>query len=242
MESRYDPSPSPSPPLFLHQTISPDYFIKIASFHHPITLFSQNEPWDRVTVRCETENYEELATVMYANHAEQVGADQGEGKYTESVWDLPGRCMIGTAGKIRSAGGSTMTMTQELKEYRPYDDSIVLRRSSGSLLATGAGEVTVDGLGTIAKHGHCFVSERSLCYADQIVGTRTSASGDLSINVTKAANSWGTGYKTPSTTLHSLETALEYIQDDEFVEITPSYVRMRKKPRSEKDKKKGMRA
>eukprot|EP01061_Rhynchopus_euleeides_P031497 TRINITY_DN52175_c0_g1_i1.p1 TRINITY_DN52175_c0_g1~~TRINITY_DN52175_c0_g1_i1.p1 ORF type:complete len:636 (+),score=240.45 TRINITY_DN52175_c0_g1_i1:230-1909(+) len=196
----------------------------------------KHEPWDCLSIRCESQNADDLASLMFANHAEQVSQDDVGGGWSESVWHIPGRCMVGTGGRIRSAGGATLNMTQELLEYRPFNEEIVLRRETGSLLSTCEGVVSIDGLNTISKHGLSFVTDRMQVYLDQIVGQRASGAGDMTINVTKAANSWADANKRPPFQIHTLETALEYIQDDEYVEVTPMYVRMRKKARTGKGK------
>ena len=201
---------------------------------------TQHEPWDKLTIRCESENADALSTLLFTGHGEQVSSDEVDG-WNESVWNVPGRCMIGLAGKLRGSGGSSMEMSQDLLEYRPFSPDISLRRESGSLLGSGAGEVTLDGLTSVAKHGIAFVGQNQKTYMDQIVGVRTGGAGDLAINITKATNTWSTAKNfTGLSQTHTLETALEYIQDDELVEVTPLFVRMRKRNRTDKERKAGL--
>eukprot|EP01064_Diplonema_japonicum_P032705 TRINITY_DN620_c0_g1_i1.p1 TRINITY_DN620_c0_g1~~TRINITY_DN620_c0_g1_i1.p1 ORF type:complete len:679 (+),score=164.26 TRINITY_DN620_c0_g1_i1:55-2037(+) len=208
----------------------------------PTVLFKtvdgvKHEPWDIVTIRCESDNSDEVSGLMFNNHAEQRAAAELDDGWSETEWVLPGRCMIGLAGQIKSVGGATAEIMQETLDYRPFDSSFTIRREQGSLLSSGEGEVSSDGLNTIAKHGVSFVTDKTKTYVDMIVGRRESAVGDMIVNVTKPSSGWGSGGRTPGYQIHTLETALEYIQDDEFVEITPSTIRMRKRPKSDKDRK-----
>jgi GTP-binding protein len=116
-------------------------------------------------------------------------------------------------------------------------------RSNGVMIATEAGQVKTYSLLNLSDRGIMFVEPQDKVYAGQVVG-ENSRDNDLSINVVKGkafsnvreSNKEATVVlKSPR--LHSLEEALEYIEADEFVEITPDSVRLRKKLLSEVGRK-----
>eukprot|EP01062_Namystynia_karyoxenos_P078418 TRINITY_DN8066_c1_g1_i1.p1 TRINITY_DN8066_c1_g1~~TRINITY_DN8066_c1_g1_i1.p1 ORF type:complete len:689 (+),score=277.74 TRINITY_DN8066_c1_g1_i1:131-2197(+) len=202
----------------------------------------KHEPWERLVVRCHVDTFNDVSAPLYAAQGQLERQTDIDGGWTESVWVVPGRCMIGLNTKIQAAANNVAELEQTFAEYRPWDDSFSTRRDCGSLLANGDGEVTSEGLKSISHHGVSFVSEKDKCYRDMIVGRRDGKSGDLELNVCKGANHFASKIPTSmAADKHNLESALAYIQDDEFVEVTPRYVRMRKKPRTDKERKEALR-
>jgi GTP-binding protein len=124
-------------------------------------------------------------------------------------------------------------MAHRYKEYQPYKGDID-RRQSGSMIALEDGTVYAYALDKLQDRGRFFVSPQDQVYAGQIVGEHVHEN-DLVVNVTKAkqltnVRASGTDEKAHiiPPTIFSLEEALEWIKQDEYVEVTPKSIRMRK--------------
>ena len=186
----------------------------------------KHEPWEEIIIRTENENGPELDSLMFASHAEQVETTE-IGDWIESKWVMASRLYMGMDSKIKTATSSNTEIELNFLEYRPFNTNWTTNRTDGSLIASSAGEVSTEGLHSISKHGISFVVEKVKTYAGMIVGRR-STPGDLVVNVTKPSTGWNTNQRQPTYSVHSLETALQYIQEGELVEITPAAIRLRK--------------
>ena len=125
-------------------------------------------------------------------------------------------------------------MNSTFNGYSPYKGEIT-RRFTGSLVASEAGEATSYGLYNTQERGDMFIGVQTPVYEGMIVG-RTPKVGDIAVNVCKkkhltAIRSSGADEKlllTPPT-VFSLEESIEFIADDELIEVTPKSIRLRKK-------------
>eukprot|EP01060_Flectonema_neradi_P035369 TRINITY_DN6495_c0_g2_i1.p1 TRINITY_DN6495_c0_g2~~TRINITY_DN6495_c0_g2_i1.p1 ORF type:complete len:652 (+),score=145.53 TRINITY_DN6495_c0_g2_i1:51-2006(+) len=186
----------------------------------------KHEPWEQVTIRTESDNGPAIDSLMYASNAEAVETiDQDD--WVVSIWNIPSRFFMGMGRKIINATSNSTEVEMSFLEYRPFNTSWNTDRTDGCLISSGAGEVSTDGLNSIAKHGVSFVQEKFKTYEGMVVGKRNGP-GDLVINVTKPSTGWNTNQRQPQYSVHSLESALQYIQEGELVEITPTAVRIRK--------------
>eukprot|EP00755_Sulcionema_specki_P013138 Sspe_Gene.53183::Locus_29425_Transcript_2_2_Confidence_0.667_Length_2094::g.53183::m.53183/K06207/typA, bipA; GTP-binding protein len=186
------------------------------------------EPWELIRIRHNDDVSGEISQIMYSAHGEMKEQADIDGGWVESVFEVPARCILGIGSKVKAVF-NLAEIEQEFLEYRPFDSSLSVARQHGSLLASGDGLASSDGLAGIKKHGVSFVNEKDVVYRGMVVGYREGNSSDLELNVTKASP-WSKSNTTGmQLNTHTLESALEYIQSDELVEVTPATVRIRKK-------------
>ena len=155
---------------------------------------------------------------------------------------IPSRGIIGLRNQILTATAGEAVMSHRFHEYQPHKGEIP-GRINGSLIAMETGTTFAYALNKLQDRGRFFVSPQTEIYKGQVVGENTRA-GDLDINVTKTKKL--TNMRTSGTddkvrlappVIFSLEEALEYIQGDEYVEVTPNNIRLRKILLSEHDRK-----
>ncbi|MGQ1908924.1 translational GTPase TypA [Marinifilum sp. RC60d5] len=155
---------------------------------------------------------------------------------------IPSRGIIGLRNQILTATAGEAVMSHRFHEYLPYKGEIS-GRINGSLIAMETGTTFAYALNKLQDRGRFFVAPQTEIYKGQVVGENTRA-GDLDINVTKTKKL--TNMRTSGTddkvrlappVIFSLEEALEYIQGDEYVEVTPNNIRLRKILLSEIDRK-----
>ncbi|MCT4603710.1 MAG: translational GTPase TypA [Marinifilum sp.] len=160
---------------------------------------------------------------------------------------IPSRGIIGLRNQILTATAGEAVMSHRFHEYQPHKGEIP-GRINGSLIAMETGTTFAYALGKLQDRGRFFVAPQTEIYKGQVVGENTRA-GDLDINVTKTKKL--TNMRTSGTddkirlappVIFTLEEALEYIQGDEYVEVTPNSIRLRKILLSEHDRKRAAKA
>jgi len=156
--------------------------------------------------------------------------------------EIPARGLIGLRSHMLTATGGEAVMYHCFQKYAPVR-ATTYRRSNGVLIATASGQATTYSMLNISQRGILFVEPQDIIYGGQIVG-ENSRDNDLEVNIIKgkAFSNVRESNKEATTVLKAsreitLESALEYIQDDEFVEITPGDIRLRKKELSETKRK-----
>lgn len=152
---------------------------------------------------------------------------------TRLEFDIPSRGIIGMRSNLLTATAGEAVMTHRLKGFEPYKGDIEMR-TNGSLIAMETGNAYAYAINKLQDRGKFFVSPQEDIYCGQVVGESTRAE-DIVINLTKSKKltnmrASGTDDKTSIAPpiLFSLEEALEYIKEDEYVEITPKSMRLRK--------------
>lgn len=155
---------------------------------------------------------------------------------------MPARGIIGLRNYLLNVTAGEAVVTHRFKEYQPYRGEIP-GRINGSLICMEQGEAIPYSLHNLQDRGKFFVDPSDSVYEGQVVG-ENNRSGDLVINITKTkklTNMRATGSEEKMTirpaTKFSLEEALEYIQGDEYVEVTPKSIRLRKIYLNETDRK-----
>lgn len=155
------------------------------------------------------------------------------GERVDIEFNIPSRGIIGLRTNVLTASQGEAIMAHRFKEYQPYKGEIS-RRSNGSMIALEGGTVFAYAIDHLQDRGKFFISPQDEVYAGQIVGEHIHEN-DLVINVTKAkqlTNMRASGADDKARiippTVFSLEEALEYIREDEYVEVTPKSMRMRK--------------
>jgi GTP-binding protein len=156
-----------------------------------------------------------------------------KGNLQHLEFDIPSRGLIGLRNNILTATAGNAVMTHRFREYAPIKGDIP-ERMKGSLISMEAGIATAFSINKLQDRGRFFISPGAEIYKGQVIGENTR-NDDLSINVIKGKKL--TNMRTQSTDAavqiepkidFSLEESMEFIQVDEYLEITPESLRMRK--------------
>ncbi|MDD3108193.1 MAG: translational GTPase TypA [Alistipes sp.] len=149
------------------------------------------------------------------------------------VFEIPSRGIIGLRSNLLTATAGEAVMSHRLKGFEPYKGDMETR-INGSLIAMETGTAYAYAINKLQDRGTFFVSPQDEIYAGQVVGESTR-SEDIVINLTKSkklTNMRASGsddkVSIAPPTIFSLEEALEYIKEDEYVEVTPKSIRLRK--------------
>jgi len=196
------------------------------------------EPFEKVEVQVPDEYVGSVVDLMSRRKGEMVNmgpASETETGFTLVEYKIPTRGMIGLRNQMLTFTRGTAVMDTIFDSYKEFAGSIEAR-DRGSLLAYESGPVTPNGILGAQERGALFCSPKDEVYGGMIVGIHQRP-GDLVVNVckTKALNNIRSANKSivegivPPVEL-GLDQAVEYIQDDELVEVTPSKVRMLKNP------------
>ena len=155
------------------------------------------------------------------------------GDRTLLEFEIPTRGLMGLRSNLLTATQGEAVVAHRYKEYQPYKGEIEMR-TNGSLVSLETGEAVAYSMNKLLDRGRFFVEPGEEIYGGQVVGEHTR-DRDLNINICKTkkltnVRASGSDEKVvlPPAIKFSLEEALEYIQDDELVEITPNHMRMRK--------------
>ena len=148
-------------------------------------------------------------------------------------FDIPSRGLIGLRNHILTATAGTAIMTHRFREYAPYKGEIS-ERMKGSLISMEAGSSTAFSIGKLQDRGRFFISPGTDIYKGQVIG-ENSRDNDLDINVIKGKQLTNMRKSGSDAAIviapkidFSLEECMEYIQVDEYLEVTPASIRMRK--------------
>jgi GTP-binding protein len=190
------------------------------------------EPFESLVVEVPSER---LGAVMESvgNRRGQVVEVQTHGSYTFVVFSIPARGLIGLRTRLLNATQGTAIMHHRFERYKPWDGDIS-GRPTGVLVSMANGRAVAFGLDSLQERAEMFVAPGDEVYEGMIVG-ENSRSGDMVVNPTKekkltniraAGRDENILLKPPR--ILSLEAALEYIEEDELVEVTPAKIRLRK--------------
>ncbi len=162
-------------------------------------------------------------------------------------FEIPSRGIIGLRGNLLTATAGEAIMTHRFIEFQPHKGDLP-KRQNGSLLAMETGKAIPYSIYNLQDRGHFFVEANEEIYEGQLVGENTRP-GDLTVNLTKTkklSNMRSSGadekVKLIPPKKFTLEEALEYIMDDEYVEVTPKSIRLRKIYLKDFDRKKASKA
>jgi len=201
------------------------------------------------------EPYEELTVDIEENHQgtimEQLGSRRAElrnmqmdGKGRVRLdYSVPSRGLIGFHTEFLTSTSGTGLMYHVFEKYGPAFTGNIGKRLNGVLIANCVGMARGFALFNLQERGRLFLGPQTMCYEGMIVGIH-SRDNDLNVNVTKEkqlTNMRASGTDenivlTPPIKL-SLEQALEFIDEDELVEVTPTAIRLRKKALKQQDRK-----
>ncbi len=204
----------------------------------------QHEPIERLVVDCPSECQSSVMRLIGDRRAEMItiNAKAGASEYVHMVFSIPARGMIGLRTKMLNATQGRALIHHTFEKYERMRGDIP-QRSAGVMIATDAGPVTTYALDKLYDRGFFFVKPGDMVYEGQVVGEHCKET-DIPVNVctgkkhsnVRAAGKDDACQIRPAREM-PLEASLEYIQDDELVEITPDHIRMRKRLRSEADRR-----
>ncbi len=170
---------------------------------------------------------------------------ENKGERTVIEFEIPSRGIIGLRNYLLTVTAGEAIMSHRFKEYQPFKGAIA-GRQNGSLISMEKGKAIPFSLNKLQDRGKFFIEPNSEIYGGQVIG-ENSRPGDLVVNVTKEkkqSNVRSSGaddkIKIAPPTIFSLEEALEYIQSDEYVEVTPEKIRLRKVFLKEVDRKRAV--
>ena len=192
----------------------------------------RHEPIEELMINVPEEFASKMIDMVTRRKGEMV-AMHNLGDRVDIEFMIPSRGIIGLRTNVLTASQGEAIMAHRFKEYQPFKGEID-RRSNGSMIALEGGTALAYAIDKLQDRGKFFVSPQDDVYAGQIVGEHIHEN-DLVINVTKAkqlTNMRASGADDKARiippTIFSLEEALEYIREDEYVEVTPKSMRMRK--------------
>ncbi len=203
---------------------------------------SKLEPIEEATVDVPNEYAGKAIEVMgtAGGIMEDMASDE---TITHLTFRIPSRGTMGLKTRVLNATHGEAVLFHHFKEYGPYSGDMAGRKNGG-MIAMSTGKAVAYALDTLQERGRLFVGPGDECYEGMIVG-ESAKEGDMVVNVEKTKNLGNQRSSsadkaiqlTPPITF-TLEEALEYIEDDELVEVTPQSIRLRKRLLSATDRKK----
>jgi len=190
------------------------------------------EPIEELTINVPEEYSSKMIDMITRRKGEMLSMDT-QGDRINIEFEIPSRGIIGLRTNVLTASAGEAIMAHRFKNYQPYKGDIE-RRTNGSMVAMETGTAFAYAIDHLQDRGKFFIHPQEEVYAGQVVGEHVHEN-DLVINVTKSkqlTNMRASGADEKAhiapPVLFSLEEALEYIKEDEYVEVTPKSMRMRK--------------
>lgn len=214
----------------------------------PRVLFKKDEagntqePVEQAVVECPDE-YSGKVIEVFGNAGGTMTSMETGTSVTHLEFRIPTRGIMGLKNRIMNVTHGEGVFYHTFLEYGPYAGDIG-GRNNGAMISMTTGKAVAYALGTLQERGSLFVEPGTECYEGMLVGER-SKPGDMVVNVERSKNLGNQRSSTADISVQlvpprtfSLEEALEYIADDELVEITPKNIRMRKRLLNATDRKK----
>ena len=162
---------------------------------------------------------------------------------THLTFRIPSRGTMGLKTRVLNVSHGEAVLFHHFREYGPFSGDMTGRKNGG-MIAMSTGKAVAYALDTLQERGRLFVSPGDECYEGMIVG-ESAKEGDMVVNVEKAkslgnqrSSSADKAIQLTPPVTFTLEEALEYIEDDELVEVTPQNIRLRKRLLSATDRRK----
>ncbi|WP_432798423.1 translational GTPase TypA [Poriferisphaera sp. WC338] len=203
-----------------------------------------HEPIEELIVDCPSECQNDVMSLVTSRRAEIISMDPkpGAGDYVHLVFSIPARGLIGLRTRMLTATQGRAIMHHTLLKYEPLRGDVP-KRSAGVMVATDTGQVTPYSLDRLYDRGIFFVKPGDQIYEGQVVGEHCK-DNDITVNLVinkkhsnvRAAGSDDETKVRPAREM-SLEACMEYLEEDEMVEVTPNFVRMRKRMLKESDRR-----
>ena len=190
------------------------------------------EPIEELTINVPEEFSSKMIDMVTRRKGEMVSMEN-QGERVNIEFNIPSRGIIGLRTNMLTASQGEAIIAHRFKEYQPFKGEIS-RRTNGSMISMETGTAFAYSINNLQDRGMFFIEPQEQVYAGQVVGEHVH-DNDLVVNVTKAkqlTNMRASGSDEKAriipATVFSLEEALEYIKEDEYVEVTPKSMRMRK--------------
>ena len=190
------------------------------------------EPIEELTINVPEEFASKMIDLVTRRKGEMTSM-QNLGERVDIEFNIPSRGIIGLRTNVLTASQGEAIMAHRFKGYEPYKGDMQ-RRVNGSMISLEGGTAFAYAIDHLQDRGRFFINPQDEVYAGQVVGEHVH-DNDLVVNVTKAkqlTNMRASGADEKARiippVIFSLEEALEYIKEDEYVEVTPKSMRMRK--------------
>ncbi len=190
------------------------------------------EPVELLTINT-TEEYASKMIDMVTRRKGEMISMTAQGDRVHMEFYIPSRGIIGLRNNVLTASAGEAIMAHRFHEYQPWKGDIE-RRTNGSLIAMEGGTAYAYAIDKLQDRGRFFIFPQEEVYAGQVVG-ENAKDNDIVVNVTKSkklTNMRASGADDKARIVppivFSLEEALEYIKEDEYVEVTPHHIRLRK--------------
>lgn len=214
----------------------------------PRVLFKEDEngnrlePIENAVVECNPE-FSGKVIEVFGNAGGTMTSMETGTTQTHLEFDIPTRGIMGLKTKIMNVTHGDAVFYHTFSKYGPFAGDIASRQN-GAMISMSTDKAVAYALGTLQERGTLFVGPGTECYEGMLVGER-SRPGDMTVNVARTKNLGNQRSSTADIAVQltppkvfSLEEALEYIMDDELVEITPKHIRMRKRLLTEVERRK----
>ena len=214
----------------------------------PRVLFKKDEngqmqePVEQAVVECPDE-YAGKVIEVFGNAGGTMTSMQAGSTVTHLEFEIPTRGIMGLKNRILNVSHGDAVFYHTFLKYGPYAGELGVR-NNGAMISMTTEKAVAYALGTLQERGTLFVSPGDECYEGMLVGER-SKPGDMVVNIARTKNLGNQRSSTADIAVQltpprtfSLEEALEYIADDELVEITPKNIRLRKRLLNAIDRKK----
>ena len=199
------------------------------------------EPIEEMTIDCPDDVAGTAIELSTRRKGVLTNMESSNGR-TRLEFDIPSRGIIGLRSNMLTATAGEAIMSHRLKGFEPYVGDIEMR-TNGSIIASETGTAYAYSIDKLQDRGKFFISPMEEVYMGQVIGEHTRGN-DITVNVTKSkqlTNMRASGSDEKASIappkIFSLEEALEYIKEDEYVEITPKAMRLRKILLNEVDRK-----
>ncbi len=199
------------------------------------------EPVEEMTIDCPDEVAGTVIELSTRRKGMLTNMESNNGR-TRLEFDIPSRGIIGLRSNMLTATAGEAIMSHRLKGFEPFMGEIEMR-TNGSIIASETGTAYAYSIDKLQDRGRFFISPMDEVYMGQVIGEHTRGN-DITVNVTKAkqlTNMRASGSDDKASIappkIFSLEEALEYIKEDEYVEVTPKSMRLRKILLNEVDRK-----
>ena len=200
------------------------------------------EPVEQAVVECPGEYSGKVIEVFGNAGGTMVSMDTGSTQ-THLEFKIPTRGIMGLKTRVLNVTHGEAVFYHTFLEYGPFAGDIG-GRQNGAMISMSTEKAVAYALGTLQERGQLFVGPGTECYEGMLVGER-SKPGDMVVNIARTKNLGNQRSSTADISVQltpprtfTLEEALEYIMDDELVEITPESIRMRKRILSETERRK----
>ena len=190
------------------------------------------EPVEQLSINLPEECSGKVIELVAARRGEMVSMEAKNDRI-QLEFTIPSRGIIGLRNNVLTMSSGEAIMSHRFLEYQPYKGDIE-KRTNGSLIAMESGTAYAYAIDKLQDRGRFFIFPQDEVYAGQVVG-ETAKEGDIVENVTKSKKLTNVRASGSDEKAHiippivfSLEEALEYIKEDEYVEVTPTKLRLRK--------------